>query len=69
LIVIRPVRLTGLFERLRGNPEKRCRDPEGTNLLEVRRLETEREEQRLPPRMRFLEKLQSTAKKNDHGCL
>jgi hypothetical protein len=43
-----------LFERLRVNEERKLRDPEDA-YLEVKRLEAERAENGLPPRVEFLE--------------
>jgi len=43
-----------LFERLRKNEETKLRDPEDT-YFEVQRLEAERAENGLPPRIKFLE--------------
>jgi hypothetical protein len=52
-----------LFEQLRKREETKLRDPEDA-YLEVRRLEAERIENGLPPRVRFLEEVQSD---NQHG--
>jgi hypothetical protein len=47
-----------LFERLRGSEETSLRDPEDV-YLEVQRWEDERAEKGLPPRLEFIEDLNS----------